>query len=326
LLKRGHQVSLFAPGNSRTSADLHAVIERPLSEKDISEKQKKAGYTFSIFSTWNTAEAYHQARKFDIIHTHLGNFGQIKSAFLAPLVNTPTVSTIHCPLNEIATRVLEKFSRNQTFVGISHNQLKRSSFFKRFPVVYHGINEKEFSFSNKRKDYLLFIGRLHLQKGADIAIKISRILKIPLKLAGQPSSSQKEYFDQKIKPYLKDSSIEFLGKLSKNRLSSLYQNAKALLFPIQWEEPFGLVMIEAMACGTPVIAFGRGSVPEIVKDGRTGFIIEPGDIDGMVKAVKKIDQIDRMACRRHVEENFTIERMVEKYEKIYKKIIKENKK
>lgn len=346
LIKKGHEVTLFTVSGSKTSAKLFSVFKESLSEEDISQKEKESGHTFSVVSAWHNLQVYLQADNFDVIHTHLGNFGQIESVFLAPLIKTPTVSTFHCPLNEIAIDILKDNSKNQTFVGISQSQLEDDNFFVKSPVVYHGIDLKKFEFNNKGGNYLFFAARLHPQKGAHIAIKISQRLRMPLKIAGRILSSSQDYFEKEIKPFLKSPNTEYLGEKSSEQMSRIYQNAKAFLFPIQWEEPFGLVMIEAMACGTPIIAYARGSVPEVVVDGKTGFIVNSSDSDkrgnwivkktgleGFEEAVRKIYEMPkaeyqkmRANCRKRIEENFTIEKMVDGYEAVYKKVIRDFKK
>ncbi|MBU4141544.1 glycosyltransferase, partial [Patescibacteria group bacterium] len=164
-------------------------------------------------------------------------------------------------------------------------------------------------------------------KGFDLAVKVAQKSGLPLKIAGEILDAR--YWEEKLMPFI-GGKISYEGMVSPFKLPLLYQKAKAFIFPLQWEEPFGLVMIEAMACGAPVVAFDRGSVREVIKDGVTGFIVPPlnkkgeSNIEGMAEAVKKIDKIDRAACRKHVKDNFTLEKMVEKYEKVYEKIVKKN--
>ena len=164
-------------------------------------------------------------------------------------------------------------------------------------------------------NYLLFVGRLHPEKGVSEAVEVARKTGEELLILGPPVTG--EYWDKKIKPYL-GKKIRHIGVVPRNKLYEYYGNAKATLVPIQWEEPFGLVMTESMATGTPVIAFRKGSVPEVVLDGKTGFVVNT--VDEMIKAVKKIDRIDRRACRKHTEENFGLEKMIDEYEKSFLKI------
>jgi len=327
LTKKGHEVTLFAPKGSQVSA---RVVDFNMEPLDTIRKKRKIDWevkTLIAYEQLMISRIYRCLREkdFDIFHSH----DPLRTLPFVNLASIPTVMTMHTPVRktyQIAYEMAISLGSRFYPISISKAQQKNSLRINWFGTVHNGINLLKFLFSKIRGEDLLWVGRIHPDKGTDIAIEVARRSGLSLKLAGAvvpEDEISNLYWEEKIKKMISGKQFQYLGLVPHSKISSLYQNAKALLFPIQWEEPFGLVMIEAMACGTPVIAFGRGSVPEIVKDGRTGFIIEPGDIDGMVKAVKKIDQIDRMACRRHVEENFTIERMVEKYEKIYKKIIKE---
>jgi len=203
------------------------------------------------------------------------------------------------------------------YVSISNSQRKGMPNLNYAGTVYNGLEIEKFEFKKKQGDYLAFLGRYSHEKGADLAVTVAAESREKLKMAGTVWGGG--FYDEKIKPYLKKNKREDLGFLNGKKVSDFLGNAKALLFPIRWEEPFGLVMIEAMACGTPVIAFNKGSAPEIVKHEKTGFIVE--NEREMIKAIKKIDKIDRADCRKYVEENFTIDKMVEGYERIYEEII-----
>ncbi|NOQ68415.1 glycosyltransferase [Patescibacteria group bacterium] len=184
-------------------------------------------------------------------------------------------------------------------------------------TVYNGLDIKRFEFKKKHKNYLAFLGRFSFEKGVDTAVKVAAKSGEKIKIAGNIWGNG--FYNEKVEPHLKKGEIENVGLLGKDKLSDFLGGAKALLFPIRWEEPFGLVMIEAMACGVPVIAFNRGSVSEVVKHGKTGFIVE--NEEEMIEAIKNIDKIDREECRKHVEENFTVEKMVDGYENAYRKIL-----
>jgi glycosyltransferase involved in cell wall biosynthesis len=183
--------------------------------------------------------------------------------------------------------------------------------------VYHGMPLDGSPFVAQSGDYLAFLGRLSPEKQPEVAIEVAKRVGIPLRIAAKVDANDKAYVDRVIRPLLDDPLIEFIGEVEDDRKAAFLGGARALLFPIDWPEPFGLVVIEAMACGTPVIARPCGAVPEIVEDGRTGLI---GDtVDELVEAVKRIDTIDRAECRRHVEQRFSVPRMVDDYEALYRR-------
>jgi len=236
--------------------------------------------------------------------------------FASLFPDTPIVSTLHDPIYDWRAKIFRMFSAdNLHLISISDAQRKPAPDLNYSATVYNGINPDLFSFNASSGDYLFFAGRLQENKGVFEAIQAARATNSKLLIAGSPAEGK--YWEEKIKPYL-DDKIQYLGLIPYNKLPDYYRQAKALLFPILWEEPFGLVMTEAMASGAPVIAFNRGSVPEVVVDGKTGFVVE--DVDGMIKAIEKLDDISREECRRHVKENFSTEKMVENYEKIFLKL------
>jgi len=321
LVKRGHEVTLFASGNSKTSAKLNSLF--PLATTD----DPNTAWPPYVYSLWNSFYCFSKNKEFDIIHSHL--FGS-EPLFFSYFTETPLVSTTHHPKKTTApyrkNKEYYKHSKpifdvleDQYRIFVSDFQKKEFKNPKKSFTILNGIPIKDFSFSKTTSDYFAFLGYLNYEKGAHTAIQTAKKAKVKLKLAG---NGTEEFLKKEIYPYL-DKDIEYLGPITGTAKYNFLKNAKALLVPIQWEEPFGLVMPEAMACGTPVIAFNRAAVPEIIKDGETGFIVK--NEKEMIEAIKKIDIIDRFACRKHVEKNFTIEKMVDGYEKIYEKIIKENK-
>jgi glycosyltransferase involved in cell wall biosynthesis len=253
--------------------------------------------------------------KFDVIHIHPYR----RCIPLALLSKTPTAITIHDPItgfnfNQLAeTKNVPQIS----LISISDAQRKPLPDLNYVSTVYNGIDVTKFKFNDKPKDYFVTAGRFVPEKGIDVAIAIAKKAKVKLKIAGGPAKG--EYFDKKIKPYL-NKDIEYVGMLDYLKMGDFYSQAKGLLAPIQWEEPFGLFFTEAMACGTPVIAFNRGSAKEVIKNNETGFIVK--NIDEGIKAVKKIDEISRYKCRDWVEKFFSIDQMVDGYEQAYLKIIK----
>jgi glycosyltransferase involved in cell wall biosynthesis len=265
-----------------------------------------------------------QKEKFDIIHIHPYR----RCIPFAPLTKTPTVITIHDPINK-ELKFGKWFPFNyyrlkQTkripqihLISLSNAQRKPLPNLNWAATVYNGIEIKKFKFNPKPKNYFAAAGRFVPEKGIDIAIQLAKKMGFKLKIAGGPP--REEFFEKKIKPYL-GKNVEYVGMLPYSKMGEFYGNAKALLCPIRWEEPFGLYFIEAMACGTPVIAFNRGSAPEIIKNGETGFLVK--NLNEMAKKIREIEKIDRKKCREWVEENFTIGKMVENYEKVFLKITK----
>ena len=266
---------------------------------------------------------------FDLVHDN--------SLYFLPLIlgneliPLPLIATLHVPITNFSLpdilKDLNISNDNNYYIAISDSQKQMIKNLKIFDVNYNGIDEKRFIFNDKSDNYLLWVGRIVPEKGLEKAIEVAIKTNMELKIAG--SIADRGLFEKQIKPIIsRQKNIIYLGEKLGQNLVKLYQKAKILLFPIDWEEPFGLVMVEAMACGTPVIAFRRGSVSEVIKDGEAGFICPPGDLDCMVKTVKGIYEVPeekyramRHACRKHVEENFTVEKMVDGYEKVYQQVI-----
>lgn len=341
LVKRGHKVTLFASADSQTSAELIPTAPRGLYDMGVP-------WTNISFPTFHIATAFDQAEKFDLIHMHLNLASDFLSLPLTERTKTPTIFTFHFRFKNKAEdklkgtrRLLLKY-RHLNFISISNSQ--RTLPLNFISTVYNAIQIEKFPFKEEpADDYLLWVGRVAEEKGAAEAIEVAKRCNKRLILAGKVDAQDKtlqKYYQEKVKPHIDNKKIKFIGELPRPKLAALYQNAQALIFPLNWDEPFGLVMPEAMACGTPVIAYNRGSVPELVIDGKTGFVVKSlerkaksqawdpklktvinkTDIEGMVEAVKRIGEIKRADCRRHVEERFSAEKMVEGYEKAYRKI------
>ncbi|MCK4892129.1 MAG: glycosyltransferase family 4 protein, partial [Candidatus Pacebacteria bacterium] len=241
------------------------------------------------------------------------------------------LTTLHNVLPDLRQKssdeyiALKYFSKKTNFVSISFNQRTHTDIkFNYTGTIYNGININDFTFNPKPKNYLVWLGRIHYGKGLWNAINAAKISKEKLIIAGNITCETDEKYFQSVKPMIDGKQIKYIGEVDSRKKNELLGNAKAVLFPTIWEEPFGLVMIEAMACGTPVIGFNKGSVSEVIKDGKTGFIVK--DDKEMIKAIKNIDKIDRAECRKHVEKYFTIEKMVDGYEEVYEKIIESYKK
>ena len=323
LAKRGHKVTFFGPLGSKSKiCETREINISPLYKNEIlklpgAKEKKEREKIFYLFDQYIIALIFKEnlKKKFDIIHIH-----PIDRALpFALLVKTPIVYTLHDPIYDWRAKIFKMYqTKNQYFISISNAQRKPAPDLNWVGTIYNGINLNLFPFETKPKNYLLFLGRILAKKGVDIAIKVALKTKENLIIAGD--RPDENFWRKKIKPYLKMKNIKYLGFLPYQKTYKLYQEAKALLCPIQWEEPFGLTFIESQACGTPVIAFDRGSAKEVIKDGKTGFVVK--NVEEMIKAIKKIDKIKREDCRKWVEEKFTIERMVSNYEKIYYRIIR----
>lgn len=315
LEKLGHDVTLFASGDSNVPCKLSATYPKSLIEDGIS-------WNDQTYNMLNLSRAYERSSEFDIIHTHI----DLWDIYFAPLVKTPSIHTIHNPLyssrkDDSRLTMFGKFKDNN-YVAISNSHRKLSRVKINFvDTIYNGIKMSDFKFNPKPENHFIWCARIDKYKGIENAIKIAQKAKVKLILAGRLDPTQKDYFNSKIKPHL-GKNIKYIGEYSFEEKSEFFGSAKALLYPIEWHEPFGLNMVESMACGTPVIAYNKGSVPEVVKDGKTGFVVE--NISEAVKALKKIDQIDRKSCREWVQEKFSTEVMVSNYEKAYYDIIKKN--
>lgn len=335
LVKRGHQVWVFSTPDFETRGILVPGDIEPFEKKFPYDKLKHAQEDerrIRYDEVWKRSfeislvtEAYKWARKerFDLMHSYHDFL--FTPHYIEDITQIPTVYTLHDPLPPEGSFEYHEFAKfaHHRYVSISNAQ-RRSSLKLNFAGnVYHGVNLADFPFQKDPSDYLLFMGRPIQEKGLQWAIQAALATNMKLEIGTHFPGTEKQtpYFQKEIAPYLTNPLIGEPGIVAGGDKMLLYKQAQALLFPITWEEPFGMVMIEAMACGTPVIAYRRGSVPEIVRDGKTGFIVD--NLDGMVEAIGRIREIDRAACRKHVEENFTVEKMVKGYESAYARIIRD---
>jgi len=325
LINRGHKVFLIASGDSITKAKLLPVcpksIRTNLPIEDFSVKE-----IFKFIGIGKILK-YLRDLNVDVIHNHVG----WRMLPFEQLLKVPMITTIHGSLDIKFKQIIYDSFKKSYFVSISNNQREPLPQLNYIGTVYNGIDTDTFSFNEEPQNYLAFLGRMSPEKGPIEAIKIAKKAGFHLKMAAKVNVEDKEFFEKEVAPLIDGKQIKFLGEVSQKEKVSLLKNAKALLAPINWREPFGLFFIEPMACGTPVIAFRRGSVPEIIRNRLTGFICRPNCIDSMVKAVKKIYQMPRKEykemryrCRKHVEDNFTIKKMVSNYERIYYQVLKEN--
>jgi len=308
LIKRGHDVTLFASGDSHTSGKLVSTCPKAI-WRDRTLEDPHACILHLI------KKAVQSAHEFDIIHNHLGFY----FAPFAQELETPVVHTLHRPIYPETNRLYQE-TPNTHFVAISRDQAASAAPLTIEKIIYHGIRIDQYPFSANPKGYLLFLSKIDEEKGIIEAIEAARIAKQKLILAGNIVGKKgHEFFVRRVKPRLDGKNIEYAGQADFNKKIELLSGADALLFPIRRREPFGIVMIEALMCGTPVIAFPKGSVPEIIEDGKTGFLAR--STIHMAHLVKKIPEINRNTCRKVAEERFSLGRMVDEYEKLYRDIL-----
>lgn len=359
LVDRGHKVFFYTAPSVSSKAQLIAGDEQLL-KKDLnyylfrnrSDEERKyvtTEITKRDFEYALTLKAYKDALlgKLDIIHSY-HDFG---AHYFNELTGFPTVYTLHDPMpisqDTIEYHRLKRFSHHN-YVSISNYQ--RNNFPINFvSTVYHGLDLSDFEFGEGKGGYFVHFGRIMEDKGTHIAIEAAEKSNVKLKIASSKNLANvsEDYYETKIKPKFNGNNIVDAGYVEGKAKSDYIKDAAAFIFPLLWDEPFGLVIVEAMACGTPVVAYNRGSVSELVRDGVTGFIVDPDDqqidnsqltidrqgewiikkkgVEGLVEAVKRIGEIDRLACRKHVEENFTGEQMVNNYEKVYKQVLQAKK-
>jgi glycosyltransferase involved in cell wall biosynthesis len=303
LVERGLDVTLFATADSITKAKLVGICPRPYSE-DPSLDVK-------VWECLHISEVFERAEEFDLIHNH---FDFLPLSY-SKLIKTPVVTTIHGFSSVRIAPVYKKYNGHVHYVSISNAD--RNPDLNYVATVYHGIPLEEFTFREQKDDYLLFFGRIHHEKGTFEAIQIAKRAGCRLIIAG--IIQDQKYFNEKVAPYIDGDRIKYIGSVGPDERDEVLGKARALLHIINFNEPFGLSLIEAMACGTPVIARPRGSIPEIIKNGETGFIIE--SIDEAVQALEKIDTLDKRKLRQHVQENFSVEKMVDGYINVYKEVM-----
>lgn len=301
LVKAGHEVTLFASGDSTKAGRLISVVDKAIKRSD------------KELTDLNLSKAYEMADQFDVIHNHVGHLALPYAA----KVKTLTVTTLHYPSEE-AREGLKKYGKASCFVSISMAMQRFYPEINFAANVYNGIYVNDFIFNENGEDFFLFLGRISPDKGVHNAIEAAKIADGRLLIAGMVPSPDQNYFDEKVKPFIDGEKIKYIGEVDYAEKIKLFSRAKAVLHPIDFFEPFGLTLVEAMASGTPVIAFNKGSIPELVADKKTGFVVE--NVSEMAEAMGKIGEIDRKECRKRVEENFTVEKMVEGYEDLYEKI------
>lgn len=308
LVHQGHKVTLFASGDSVTKARLIAPCRRAL-RLDKTSIDQMAHHILML------EQVFRDAAQFDIIHFHIDYL----HFPLSRRQRTPHVTTLHGRLDIPDLVPLYKKFRDIPVVSISDAQREPLPWIDWRGTVYHGLPGDLYTFQEKPGKYLAFLGRISPEKRVDRAIQIAKKVGMEIKIAAKVDATDREYFEEMIKPLLNDPWTDYIGEIGEGEKDEFLGNAYALLFPIDWPEPFGMVMIEAMACGTPVIAYNQGSVPEVIEEGVTGFIVE--NLEEAVRAVKMVPSLSRKWCRQVFEERFSASRMASDYLLIYNQLI-----
>jgi glycosyltransferase involved in cell wall biosynthesis len=308
LVEAGHDVTLYASGGSVTKAELVSAYDEPLGAKFIGQ---------SFYEARHAVRAFLDADRFDVIHDHTGIVGLAIGAFSGRRIT----HTLHGPFTDDMKVWYRSLSGRAWFVAISEAQRSFCPDLSYGGVVHNGIDLAHYPLRESKEDFLLFVGRANREKGPEIAVDVARRtgkrLVMVMKIA---EDFEVEYWRDVVEPHLTGDE-EILGEITVKEKANLMSRARALLFPIQWPEPFGLVMTEAMACGTPVISFPKGAAPEVIADGETGYLVNT--IDEMVEAISRLDRIDPHACRARVAKLFSAQAMVAGYERVYERVLSE---
>lgn len=329
LVAQGHDVTLFAPGDAKTSAKQISFLPQSLTEVSVP-------WTAHLQPFYHLQKSIdyikEHAQEFDIIHTHLSSSSDMYIFPLTTSLALPHVTTLHScfPFERVQTWIGEgdhyymEWASSAPMVAISETAKEAVPYSLNFVgIVHNGLPVTEFRPTGaQREDFFVWLGRFVPEKGTHLAIQAAKLANVPIVLAGvvyQDQRASVRYFEEEIKPLIDNEQVRYIGPVNMTQKVDLLSRARGFLNPIQWEEPFGMVMIEAMASGCPVITFDRGAAPEILVHGKTGFLVR--NIDEMVQFIPRIDEVDRNVTRRHVEENFSVRVMAENYVKIYQKVI-----
>lgn len=310
LVRRGHDVTLFATGDSDTLARLEPGCEQALRPLGLLPPD------YGVYEQMQLSKVFQRAAEFDVIHSHVDYPALPYVAFS----KTPVVHTLHGTFTAVTERIFQQH-RRQNFVSISHSQRRSDLGLNYIATVYNAIAAERFQFHAHPDEppYLAFLGRMSEEKGPHLAIAIAKQSGWRLKMAGKIDYDNRRFFEHAVEPHIDGQQIEFLGEADHTLKNELMGRAVATLFPITWQEPFGLVMAESMACGTPVIAMALGAAPEVLVDGQTGFLCHT--VADCVAAIARIPQISRAACRDHVAAHFSVARMVDGYEAVYQQVL-----
>ena len=310
--RRGHQVELFASGDSKIDCTLQAVL--PIASQDDPRSTFYLEKEYEARNTWNL---YRQAERFDVIHAHWTTVAPYFSSF----TTTPTLLTYAYIEKELHEYYKSHFPLCFP-VCVSRAQAKMLDD-ESIPVVYNGVDVDDIPFSDEPEDFFLIAGRMVPEKGIADAIRIVTKSKARLVIVGHVTSHlpwSERYFLKEVKPHVDGDKIRYIERLPRRDLARLMSKAKAFLFPIKWDEPFGMVVVEAMAAGTPVLAYARGAMPELIRDGETGYLVQSED--DMVAAMQRLDALDRGGCRAWVRQHFSVGQMIDGYETLYKTVVR----
>ena len=308
LVRLGHEVTLFASGDSQTSAELIPCSARAL-------RLDEAVIDPLAHQVVELEAVAERAHRFDVIHWHLDYFHFPMSRRLG----VPHVTTLHGRLDIPDLQPLYTEFREMPVVSISNDQRSPLPQANWVATIHHGLPPEVLEPRFEPGEYLAFLGRISPEKRADRAIEIARRTGLELRIAAKVDDADREYYEREIEPLLGTANVEFIGEIGPDEKADFLGHASALLFPIDWAEPFGLVMIESMACATPVIAYRSGSVPEVITDGVNGFMVD--DVDGSVDAVRRLGEIDRRACRQAFDDRFTVDRMARDYLALFEHLV-----
>lgn len=311
LVRRGHEVILFASGDSQTLAKLESVYPYPL-RLDPNVKE------YAVYEMLELSLVYERATEFDIIHSHLG----IAALPFARFVKTPTIHTLHGTFTPDNRKMFTHHAQ-QLYISISEAQREPQTPLNYIRTIYNGINPQDYPFQAQPQNppYLAFLGRLSPEKGPQHAIAIAKKVGWTLKMAGKIDPVDRQFFEREIAPQIDGHQIEYLGEINHSEKVELLGHAAITLFPITWREPFGLVLIESMATGTPVIGMNFGSVPEVIAHGRTGFVCQ--SYEEMAAMIPAALELERQTCREHITNHFSVSRMVDAYEATYREVIQD---
>ena len=309
LVELGHQVDLYATSNSVTSANLIPISDQPT--RSLLTQNPRLWFDKQIQATYLLIEKLNGS-KYDIIHSHIDE----PFTLITDKINNPLVTTIHNPVPDF----LKIAYKTNKFISISNSQRKLSPKLDYVSTVYNGINIDKYKFNANPKNYLIFLGRVSPDKGIVQAIEIANKTRNKLFIIAKVDSEDKNYYRDVVRPLINNSRITYIGEVNDKKKIDILKYAKALISPIQWDEPFGLVNIEAMACGVPVLSINRGSLPEIFRDAKVGYL--ENNYKELIVRVSQINKINRLDCRNHVEKYFSSKVMAKNYLKAYKKIIK----
>lgn len=308
LVELGHEVTLFAAGGSKTNARLISVVDRP-----VLEIKGRFDFTDPSYDLLNASEAFVASKGFEVLHNAVG----YQLLPFTPFAECPVLHMSHSSIREYVA--LTSHYREANYISISNAQRSLHPKANYLATIYHGIDTNKYVPSGKKEEFLLFIGRIMPEKGVHLAVEAAKQGGKKLIIAGIVDERDKQYFTEQVEPWVDGKQIIYFGSANEDQKIDLMQRAQAHLFPTQWDEAFGLVTIEAMACGTPTIGWNKGAVPEVIKEGKTGFVVS--SVKEMTAAIKQVGALDAKVCRAEAVERFSRSAMARGYEAVYKNLI-----